>query len=211
MTETEWMRSTDLSAMLEALGGEVSDSKLRLFACACCRRIWDIIDTELHRRTVEYAEWFARGPGRDLRWLGTGNWARRRLSRPIEQIEQAEGWKAIHQELLAEQAGLDEETVAFRYDNWTPQGTAAATLHLRYDMPYYIPRGVASMRTAPFAYWQQARAPDLSDAEEQRWVARIEHELGFSCDLLRQIYGRPDLAETTVAPDGAGQHRTEGL
>jgi hypothetical protein len=63
VTEAEWMRSTDLSAMLEALCGEVSDSKLRLFACACCRCIWDIIDTDLHRRAVAYAEWFAQGPG----------------------------------------------------------------------------------------------------------------------------------------------------
>jgi hypothetical protein len=201
VTEAEWMRSTDLGAMLEALGGEVSDTKLRLFACACCRRIWDALDTDLHRRVVAYAEWFAQGPGRDLLWLGTGNWAQRRLSRPIEEIQQTERWKTIQQELLAEQAELDEETAAFRYDNWTPQGTAAATLHLRYDMPYYVPRGVASMRTAPFAYWQHGRAPELSDAEEQQWVGRIERELASYCDLLRRIYGRPNLAEPGVAAD----------
>jgi hypothetical protein len=180
--------------MLEALGGEVSDSKLRLFACACCRRIWDVIDTDLHRRAVEYAEWFARGPGRDLQWLGTGNWTRRRLSRPLEQIQQTEGWEAINRELQAEQNELDEETAAFRYDHWTPQGTAASTLHLRYDMPYYVSRGVASLCTAPFAYWQHCRAPDLSEAEEQKWVVRIEREMATYCDLLRYVYGRPNLA-----------------
>src|SRR5438876_1010845 len=91
VTEAQWMQSTDLSAMLEALGGEVSDSRLRLFACACCRRIWDVIDTDLHRRAVEYAEWFARGPGRDIQWLGSGHWTNRRLSCPIEQIESVKG------------------------------------------------------------------------------------------------------------------------
>lgn len=196
MTEAEWMQSTDLLAMLDALGGEVSDSKLRLFACACCRLIWDLIDTDLHRRAVEYAEWFARGPGRDIQWLGTGNWTRRRLSCPVEQIEKVKGWVTINRELQAEQAALDESTAAFRCDNWTPQGTAASTLHLRYDMPYYVSRGVTSMQIAPFAYWQHARAPKLSDEEEQRWVSRIEQELATYCDLLRQIYGKPSLAES---------------
>jgi hypothetical protein len=183
------MKSTDLSAMLEALGGAVSDSKLRLFACACCRRIWDLINTDLHRRAMEYAEWFARGPGRDLEWLGTGNWTRRQLSRPLEQIEQTEGWKEINRELQAEQNDLDEETAAFRYDNCTPQGTAACILHLRYDMPYYVPRGVAVLRTAPFAYWQHSHSSELSYAEEQQWGVRIEQEMVTYCDLLRDVYG----------------------
>jgi hypothetical protein len=196
VTEAQWMQSTDLSAMLNALRGEISDSKLRLFACACCRRIWHVIDTDVHRRAVEYAEWFARGPGRDIVWLGTGNWATRRLSWPIERIERVEGWAAINRELQDEQAALDEDTAAFRYDHWTPHNTAASTLDLRYDMPYYVPRGVASIRTAPFAYWQHNRAPEMSSEEEQRWVARIEQELATYCHLLRQMYGQPVLAES---------------
>jgi hypothetical protein len=190
--------------MLEALGGEVSDSKLRLFACACCRRIWDVIDTEPHRRAVEYAEWFAHGPGRDLKWLGAGHWTGRRLCRPIGDITQTKGWAAIHRELQAELAGFEEDVAAFRYDHWSPQGTAAATLHLRYDMPYYVARGVASMRTAPCAYWQHAHAPQCSDEEEQRWVGRIERELASYCDLLHQTAGRPDLVSPRTTGDGRG-------
>src|SRR5262249_19134696 len=123
MTRSDWMQSTDLSVMLEALGGQVSDNKLRLFACACCRRGWGIFDTDLQRRSVEYAEWFAQGPGRGLKWLGTGNWTRRSLSCPIEQVERTEGWAAIRQEWSAEEAELDMETILFRYDNCTPQNT----------------------------------------------------------------------------------------
>jgi hypothetical protein len=199
MTEAQWMKSTDLRAMLDALGGEVSDSKLRLFACLCCRGIWDVIDTALHRQAVEYAEWFAWGPGHDLRWLGTGHWTSRRLSCPIEQIRQVEGWEAINRQLRAEE--VSEEIAAFRYDNWTPQGTAASTLHLRYDMPYYVARGVASLRTAPFAYWQHCVAPELSDAEEHNWVVRIEQEMATYCDLLRHVYGRPNLTGAGAAPN----------
>jgi hypothetical protein len=40
MRKKQWLESTNPQAMLRHLGESVSDRKLRLFSCACCRRAW---------------------------------------------------------------------------------------------------------------------------------------------------------------------------
>ena len=61
MTETEWLACTDPQPMLEFLRHKATDRKVRLFAVACCRRVWSSIEHGEFRDAVRTAESFADG------------------------------------------------------------------------------------------------------------------------------------------------------
>jgi hypothetical protein len=61
MDESTWLSCTDTRTMLDALEDQATDRKLRLFACACCRRIWPMLNDERSRQAVLRAEQYADG------------------------------------------------------------------------------------------------------------------------------------------------------
>jgi hypothetical protein len=61
MTKEEWFASTDPDLMLRFARGFADDSVLRLFACACCVRVWGLIADERACRAVEVAKRFSGG------------------------------------------------------------------------------------------------------------------------------------------------------
>jgi hypothetical protein len=85
MTETEWVGCTDPRPMLRSLiqrwraqerqRRAVNFERLRLFACACCRRVWDLLDDD-HHKAVDMIEDYARAPTpAGLRTARTVRWA----------------------------------------------------------------------------------------------------------------------------------------
>jgi hypothetical protein len=60
MTEAEWLACNDPDPMLEFLRDKSSDRKLRLFACACCRALSAVSDSDVCE-AVQVAEQYADG------------------------------------------------------------------------------------------------------------------------------------------------------
>jgi len=64
MTEQEWLSYPGFYAMFEHVRPSMSDRKLRLFGCACCRHIFHLMADERSRLAVVVAERFADGAAR---------------------------------------------------------------------------------------------------------------------------------------------------
>jgi hypothetical protein len=74
VTEAEWLESTEPQLMLDFIRGRASDRKLRLFAVACCRRLWNLYTDERAREAIGLAERYADGLATEGQLLD-GDWA----------------------------------------------------------------------------------------------------------------------------------------
>ena len=121
MTEAEWLACTEPQKMLDSLRGKASDRKLRLFACACCRRVWHLLTREQPRDAVEAAERYADG-----------------LAGP-EELRQ--GWSAVRKALSMAplhtpwEAALTAALYAATPDTSLPEGAAGAAANALSDDP----------------------------------------------------------------------------
>jgi hypothetical protein len=68
MTEKEWLETDDLRAMLSHVrsGANLTRSKagrrkMRLFACGCCRHVWDLLPDERTKKSLAACEQYADG------------------------------------------------------------------------------------------------------------------------------------------------------
>jgi hypothetical protein len=61
MIESEWQSCNDPWPMRDHVRDRLREGEVRLFACACCRRVWQWLTDPRSRKAVEIAERFAEG------------------------------------------------------------------------------------------------------------------------------------------------------
>lgn len=59
--EAQWLQSSDPIKMLASMPVVISDRKMRLFSCACCRHFLTSLSSDPYKTAVETAEKFADG------------------------------------------------------------------------------------------------------------------------------------------------------
>ncbi len=180
MDESEWLACADPDAMLASVRGRVSARKLRLFAAACCRHAWDLIDGDA-RAAVERLE--REGGGSDA-----GTW----MAALID--EQPEGLKLAGSILLELPPranvllALSSEIVESiqwlaGWLRWRRHRAAALPARNDTHAALRAPLGeeIRAAREAWAAYTRSRALPERVRTEE--WVAQ--------CGLLREILGNP--------------------
>jgi hypothetical protein len=61
MTQVEWLNCNEPQRMVNYLLSRVSNRKLRLFGCECCKRLLPLIEITASLSAIEVAERFAEG------------------------------------------------------------------------------------------------------------------------------------------------------
>jgi hypothetical protein len=178
MTEVDWLASNNLAQMLAFLDGKASARKLRLFACACCRRAFHLSSlTEWVRQAVETGERYADGlaSDRELREAhSTLLW--RNPDQPAERMEEA---------LLtvAAMATTDprSETLQARLLNGAHNVLSAVT-------QAYLSQPL---------YWTVERQYVYADESLNH---RVEQEKGTQANMLRDLIGPLPFHQVSVEP-----------
>ena len=170
MTEAEWLAGADPEPMLRRAPGPLTDRKCRLFACACCRRVWDLLPELDSRAAVDAAERFADGliESADLR----AAWERAlAVSRAFSAAGVAAGGAATERGRVAR----------VRESAASAAGYASHPLSNAPENRYSGARGAAE--SAAFAAALNASADE--------WIGQRAAERASSAALLRCVVGNP--------------------
>jgi hypothetical protein len=172
MTETEWLRSDNPSAMLDACSA--SSRKLRLFACACCREVWYLLDDPHGRRAVEVAELYADGEAtmeelaaaRDAAWVAAWDAAGDAARDAAEDAAWAAWWAAARD--AAWVAARDAARDAARAKQAALLREVVGNPFRAVEIPALSPRSVPRMvATSIYAEHRWSDLPILADALEE--------------------------------------------
>jgi hypothetical protein len=181
MTDSEWQACDDSHDMLQFLRGRASERKLRLFAVACCRRVWDDIPPGVARRAVEEAERAADGLVRS--------------DEPAEEQRHLLSELGPPTNLLAALGDGTERLRSLQEEAGSPLEMARWTLDTRWQFPWVVASGAAALRagieTAIQLRWGDWPDRWRREQVETEWQIRRSDELAAQCALLRCLFGNP--------------------
>src|SRR5579871_5599204 len=106
MTEAEWLMCRSAEELIACLGKSVSKRKMRLLACACCRRVWHLLTQEKYRAAIEVAEAF------------TDRLARKSELLPLHRLDKAKGADRAAMLVAAKHASLGTFRLAVGEARW---------------------------------------------------------------------------------------------
>jgi hypothetical protein len=156
MTEEKWQAGTDPVDMVDFLRGKASDRKFRLFAVACCQRIWHLLDDDAGRDAVEVAERYAAGRSSPLE-LAAACEAASQVA--VESFEQFEDWNCTDGRAIPPQSDALYAAALAAEGRAEPLGPEEGWVG---------------------SHWYALTALRLegrSDASEERWQAALAREI----------------------------------
>lgn len=171
MTEAKWLNCTDPKTMLDYLEDTASARKCRLFAVACCRRIWQYLKDKRSRRLVEVAESLADGAATVKQLRAAFNQAAK-----AQEAIHYEGGDAVDQSAAEAVLGLREELLIAQVFEGIEEAVGEARAGEAWDRIYRTPG--KDYRT------QEAEHNEECDAG-------AEAEKAVQAALLRCIFGNP--------------------
>lgn len=190
MTEAKWLSWPDPYDLLEqCLVCELTERRLRLFACACCRRLWHRLEDNRLRVAIEVAEQFADSQATPEELEGARKMAANALNDyilyywPDELVAEDTHPDCLSTEerdairMASERRSDDAEEGARR---WAVRHAAVAVV-------------AASSRDGDDGrpYLHHAEAVILETSQAQAGFVGWHAERHLQADLLRDIFGNP--------------------
>jgi hypothetical protein len=157
MNEASWRSCTDPALLLRFHERELSDRKLRLFACHCVRRVWPLLMRVPVRQAVLMAERFADGA--------------------VQRDELRASWQAVRKALSTAPLGTRWEDALMAALDATSDPVTA----------YYAGNAARSVAHALDADWRKAHARAVRPGDRERMRSGSPDERAWQCKVLRDL------------------------